>query len=456
MKKKIHREFAVVAMSTILLTTVLVTAVFYNFFQKEIIDELKTYTHVLQGTGVFDVMEPSEGVRIGTTGFPEIRVSVIGSDGSVLYDNDVDIGGMDNHSSRPEVAEALRDGSGQSVRRSDTMDQNAFYYAVRLDNGSVLRVAKEASSIWRVFKSALPIVVMIALAEFLLCFLLSGRATRMLMEPIDYLAEHLDECEEIPVYKELIPFVSTIRKQHEDIMKNAKMRQEFTANVSHELKTPLTSISGYAELIEHHMVSAGDIPRFAGEIHRSSVRLLNMINDIIKLSELDVMEQDSLTFDRVPLYQLAENCVNMLQVNAEKHQVTICLQGTPCSIAGNREMVEETLYNLCDNAIRYNNVGGTVTVTVEPLGDKVRLCVEDTGIGISKVHQERIFERFYRVDKSRSKATGGTGLGLAIVKHIVAQHDAQLTLESEEGKGTKITILFENAENSAMLKKQEA
>ncbi|MBS6398240.1 MAG: two-component sensor histidine kinase [Clostridiales bacterium] len=445
MKKKIHREFVLVALTTILLTTVLVTAVFYDFFKREIMDELKTFARVLESTGVFNIDERAEE-QYETFGKQYLRVSLIDRDGTVLYDNDVDVSDMDNHGSRPEVAEALENGSGQSIRRSDTLDQSSFYYAVLMEDGSVLRVAKEASSIWRMFKNALPIVALTATLIFLLCFLLSARATRQLMGPIDYLAAHLDEYETAPVYKEMIPFVSTIRKQHDDIMKNARMRQEFTANVSHELKTPLTSISGYAELIEHNMVAAKDIPRFAGEIHRSATRLLTMINDIIKLSELDVMETASMTFERVPLYQLAENCVDMLQINAEKHNVSLELQGIPCWISGNKEMVEETLYNLCDNAIRYNNEGGSVLVIVEPIGNKVRLCVKDTGIGIPKEHQDRIFERFYRVDKSRSKATGGTGLGLAIVKHIVAQHNAELFLESEAGKGTQITILFKNTE----------
>lgn len=436
MKSKIHREFVLVALTSILLTTVFVNAVFYNFFKREIMEELKTYTRVLQSTGVFELQDRS------------LRVSLIDREGTVLYDNDVDIGGLDNHGSRPEVQEAFEKGEGQSIRRSDTLDRSAFYYAVLQDDGTVLRLAKESSSIWRIFMSAFPMIVLTAFLIFLLSFLLSSRATKSLIAPIEHLAEHLDEYESIPVYKELSPFVNTIRKQHEDIMKNAKMRQEFTANVSHELKTPLTAISGYAELIEHGMVDPKNISRFAGEIHRSATRLLLMINDIIRLSELDVMETASMDVDRVPLYQMAENCVSMLEVSAKKHQVTLQIKGSPCCITGNKEMVEETLYNLCDNAIRYNNAGGSVTVTAEPLGDKVRLCVEDTGIGISKEHQERIFERFYRVDKSRSKATGGTGLGLAIVKHIVAQHNAELSLESEKGKGTKITVLFANADNS--------
>ena len=442
MKNKIQREFILVALSSILLTTVLVTAVFSGFFRNEILDELRTCARVIQSAGIFDGQE-----EVYTdVGADELRITLIDTDGTVIYDNDVAVGDLDNHGNRPEVELASEQGEGLAVRRSNTLDRDAFYYAVQQEDGTVLRVAKEASSVWDIFRSALPISLALALLILILCILLSARATKSLMAPITQLAEHLDEEETMPVYKEMIPFVNTIRKQHDDIMRNAKMRQDFTANVSHELKTPLTSISGYAELIEHNMVSQTDIPRFAGEIHRSATRLLTTINDIIKLSELDVMETTTLVLDRLPLYQMAENCVDMLQVNAEKHQVTLKLEGESAYIMGNREMVDEVLYNLCDNAIRYNNINGSVVVRVKPEGEKVRLCVEDTGIGIPEKHQSRVFERFYRVDKSRSKATGGTGLGLAIVKHIVAQHEAEMKLESEPGKGTRITILFENAD----------
>lgn len=442
MKNKIQREFILVALSSILLTTVLVTAVFSGFFRNEILDELRTCARVIQSAGIFDGQEEVY-TDVGADG---LRITLIDTDGTVIYDNDVAVGDLDNHGNRPEVELASEQGEGLAVRRSNTLDRDAFYYAVQQEDGTVLRVAKEASSVWDIFRSALPISLALALLILILCILLSARATKSLMAPITQLAEHLDEEETMPVYKEMIPFVNTIRKQHDDIMRNAKMRQDFTANVSHELKTPLTSISGYAELIEHNMVSQTDIPRFAGEIHRSATRLLTTINDIIKLSELDVMETTTLVLDRLPLYQMAENCVDMLQVNAEKHQVTLKLEGEPAYIMGNREMVDEVLYNLCDNAIRYNNINGSVVVRVKPEGEKVRLCVEDTGIGIPEKHQSRVFERFYRVDKSRSKATGGTGLGLAIVKHIVAQHEAEMKLESEPGKGTRITILFENAD----------
>ena len=181
--------------------------------------------------------------------------------------------------------------------------------------------------------------------------------------------------------------------------------------------------------------------RFAHGIHSSANRLLTLINDIIRLSELDGAEEE-IVLERLNLYELANTCVEMLTMNAEKHKVTISISGSECYIDGNKQMMEELLYNLCDNAIRYNNVGGKVEVEVYYRGGHTYLIVRDTGIGIPKEHQERIFERFYRVDKSRSKSTGGTGLGLAIVKHIIAQHNAQLELESEAGKGTTIKVVF--------------
>ena len=205
--------------------------------------------------------------------------------------------------------------------------------------------------------------------------------------------------------------MAKIRQQHEDILKSARMRQEFTANVSHELKTPLTAISGYAELIEHGMAGQEDTVRFAGEIHKNASRLLTLINDIIQLSELD-SDTNKVEYTDVDLYQVASDCVDMLKMNAEKQDVTMRLCGKPSIVFADRQQMEELVYNLCDNAIRYNRRGGSVTVTVNTEGQTVFLSVKDTGIGIPREHQERVFERFYRVDKSRSKATGGTGLGV--------------------------------------------
>ena len=212
-----------------------------------------------------------------------------------------------------------------------------------------------------------------------------------------------------------------IKEQHVDTLKNAKVRQEFTANVTHELKTPLTSISGYAELIETGMASEKDVTRFARGIRTNANRLLSLINDILRLSELDSAEEE-MEKEQVNLYQLAATCVEMLEHSAGKHKVTLQLMGNDCFVNGNAMMLDELLYNLCDNGIRYNKENGKVMIEVHEEADAVVLVVRDTGIGIPKEHQERIFERFYRVDKSRVRETGisgGSGLGLSIAKEIL-------------------------------------
>ena len=203
----------------------------------------------------------------------------------------------------------------------------------------------------------------------------------------------------------------------------------------------MTAISGYAELMEAGMTDEEQVKHFSKQIRQNSGRLLTLINDIIKLSELDSAEE-MFALETVELSSLTRRCVDDLQVNAQKHDVKLMYEGTVCKVCANVDMMEELIINLCDNAIRYNEKNGSVWVSVEKLGESVVLSVKDNGIGISKEHQERIFERFYRVDKSRSKETGGTGLGLAIVKHIVAQHEAQIFLSSEEGVGTEIRVVF--------------
>lgn len=224
-------------------------------------------------------------------------------------------------------------------------------------------------------------------------------------------------------------------------IRNEKLRRDFTANVSHELKTPLTAISGYAELIEQGMVPQDEIGDFATKIHKSANRLLGLINDIIKLSQLDETIEVK-NFTKLNLYDIAQECVYTLENNAKKNNITVILDGENGMIHGNKEMLEELIYNLCGNAIQYNKFNGSVTVTIKCTNNQVQLAVRDTGIGIPEKYQQRVFERFFRVDKSRSKATGGTGLGLAIVKHIVECHDAVLNIQSKEGEGTCIQINF--------------
>jgi len=289
--------------------------------------------------------------------------------------------------------------------------------------------------------NTLVIVLVIALCILFVCMGISHYLTKKLVEAIEKLATNIMLVDENNVYEEIRPFVNTIKEQHVNIINNAQLRQEFTANVSHELKTPLTAISGYAELIGNGMTGKEDTIRFSNEIHSNANRLLSLINDIIKLSELDEADHQ-MEMERIDLYKLAENCVQMMQVTAEKQGIRLTLQGESAMTMANKGLMDEVFYNLCSNAIRYNKPGGSVTVTVGTKDERPFLSVADTGIGIPKECQERVFERFYRVDKSRSKSTGGTGLGLAIVKHIVAQHNAALHLDSELGEGTTIEIVF--------------
>lgn len=438
MKKKINIQFLLIAALAIILSVTSISIVYYEIFQKEVINDLKTYAHLLVDTESYINIDASSEV----TKKDELRVTIINDDGMVEFDSNADIGRMDNHGARPEVVKAFIKGEGEAVRKSTTLDKNTFYYGIKMQDGTILRVAKEAGSMLSVYQTSFPVIAVIVMVILLLCIILSHFLTKNLMRPIEQMAENLDNCSDISTYKELKPFLTTIQKQHDDIVKNADMRQDFTANVSHELKTPLTSISGYSELIENGMAASEDVERFAKEIHRNSDRLLTLINDIIRLSELDTLDR-VVSFERINLMDVAGNCVEMVRLNAEKQGIKIEWTGKDANVYANKDMMEELVYNLCDNAIRYNNENGIVTVSTYEEGDMAILSVKDTGIGISKENQERVFERFYRVDKSRSKSTGGTGLGLAIVKHIVAQHsNAEIQLESEEGKGTEIKVVF--------------
>ena len=437
MKKKINLQFMFISAVGILLTFCLSTVIFYELFKSEVVDELKTYADVIKETQSYDQILQGEY----DPDVDDLRITMIKKDGKVFYDSFADVKKMENHANRQEVRQALKHGNGKAIRTSDTMDKSTFYYAVRLDDGNILRVAKESRSIWSVFIKVTPAILILILVIFAISKMLSDVLTKSLLLPIEEMSENLDHLDDITTYKELMPFINTIQEQHKNILMNAKMRQEFTANVSHELKTPLTAISGYSELIQNGMTNEEETIRFAGENHKSAKRLLTLINDTIRLSQLDTSEQ-KVIYEAIDLYKIAEDCVNMLKFSAENHGITISIHGTNAYLEGNKEMLEEVVYNLCDNAIRYNNEGGKVDVTVKPVKGKIYLCVEDNGIGISKEHQERIFERFYRVDKSRSKSTGGTGLGLAIVKHIIQQHGAHMELTSEKGKGTKIEIEF--------------
>ncbi len=430
MKKKINIQFIGIAVMAIIVTMLLMSIVYYELFKKQVQEDLKIDAQMLKNTDIQNTLD-----------MDMLRVTLISSDGTVLFDNNASIGDMGNHADRPEVRKAFINGQGEAVRESKTLKRNTFYYAIKLDDGSVLRIAREAKSIFSIFEKSIPVTVCIIIIMIVLSVILSHFLTNNLIQPIEEMTLNIDDYSMTPAYKEMIPLVNTIRMQHEDILKSAMMRQDFTANVSHELKTPLTAILGYAELMENGIAKENEIKRFSGEIVKNADRLLYLINDIIKLSELDDMQKTD-NFEEIDLYEIASSCVETLYVSANMHEVSLSLSGRSIYIQGNRDMIAELITNLCDNAIRYNNRDGWVNVYIYEENHKAVLCVKDNGIGISREHQDRIFERFYRVDKSRSRQTGGTGLGLAIVKHIVALHNAEIKLSSMLGAGTEIKVIF--------------
>lgn len=440
MKKKINIRFIMIAALAIVVTALSAMLVYYNILKEQVFGDLKAYAHVIELLNIDDLAAGIEKDPYNPID-DDLRITLIGAEGEVLYESLLNKDEMDNHNERPEIIEAREKGEGEAIRYSATSGTHTFYYAERLQNGNVLRIGRDSVSVNRIMVNTLVIVLVIALCILFVCMGISHYLTKKLVEPIEKLATNIMLVDENNVYEEIRPFVNTIKEQHVNIINNAQLRQEFTANVSHELKTPLTAISGYAELIGNGMTGKEDTIRFSNEIHSNANRLLSLINDIIKLSELDEADHQ-MEMERIDLYKLAENCVQMMQVTAEKQGIRLTLQGESAMAMANKGLMDEVFYNLCSNAIRYNKPGGSVTVTVGTKDERPFLSVADTGIGIPRECQERVFERFYRVDKSRSKSTGGTGLGLAIVKHIVAQHNAALHLDSELDEGTTIEIVF--------------
>ena len=444
MKQKINIRLGLMALLAIVITAIAITFVYYGIFQSQVRADLKQNAELLVETEVFqnaytsgkDKAESLAGLSSGN-----LRITWIDEDGTVLFDNDTDITGLSNHIDRPEIRMALEGGEGQSTRRSATMNMNTFYYARLLDNGTVLRVSTQARTITSVLVSALPIIAIIAALILAGCVLIGHLLTRQLMRPIEDMAENLDGTGQITVYRELEPFANKIRDQHEGILAAAKSRQDFTANISHELKTPITAISGYAELIENRLADPEAEIHIARQIRHNADRLLSLISDIIQLSELDHRELPR-KFEQADLYALAQECVKEQETIADRRGVSIRYSGVSAGITADRNLIKEMIDNLLQNAIRYNRENGTVSVAVTIEDGHPLLTVKDTGIGIPFDRQERVFERFYRVDKSRSRETGGTGLGLAIVKHIAELHAAEITLSSTVGEGTEVSVRF--------------
>ena len=370
------------------------------------------------------------------------RITWITAEGDVIYDSVFSLP-IANQLHCREVSAALETGEGQGIRKSESSGEETMYYALVCEDGSILRLSRPLSAVRYAFVAVSPVLWVLVLV-LLISGLLAFQTAKQIVKPINALK--LDQLDSAP-YPELTPLISHIREQKQTILEQAgeqeQLRREFSANVSHELKTPLTSISGFAELMAKGDVPADRVKEFSSDIYRESRRMITLVDDIIRLSRLDE-GGTGLPEEPVDLYALSSEILDELRSVAEKDGIQLTLEGEPVEVTGVRQLLGEAVYNLCDNAIKYNTSGGSVTVRIEqPDADgRIALSVRDTGIGIPAEHQKRVFERFYRVDKSHSRAIGGTGLGLSIVKHVALFHNAELSMDSTTGKGTTITMRF--------------
>lgn len=547
MKRRVFGSIFFTSFLVLIITAAAVMYTVYNKFTDERKEEIRIETVYIQTAydGDTDYLK-----AIGKNS--QNRITLVAGDGTVLYDSFADAASLENHSDRPEIAAALSNGVGEAMRSSGTLDEKTYYYAVRLDDGSVLRVAATMKSILKIFDSTATVIVVIMLLALVLAAVSARLMTSRIVAPLNKL--DLERPLENSVYEELSPLLVGLDKQNKKIaeqletlsenkrefeeitdtmsealvvfgtdkkvisanrsakqifqsfeptgcaypefcrdrvylrvMESAfscraaeekyerrgriyrlsanpviendgcaavllavditeseragQLRREFSANVSHELKTPLTTILGCAEIMQNGIAKAEDYPRFTEQIYTEAKRLLSLIEDIIKLSRLDEGEIQN-EFTSVNLKSLSEKVASELAQKAASLSVNLSVIGDNLAVNGIESTLHEMIFNLCDNAVTYNREGGGVRVIISTENDRPVLTVADDGIGIAPEHQARVFERFYRVDKSHSRETGGTGLGLSIVKHGAAIHGAVLRLSSTLGKGTEISIMF--------------
>lgn len=549
MTKKIFRSTVLVSAMILILGSAFVLGVLYQYFGKQLDGELEKEASYLAYGVEQNGVDYLEQIKQ-----KDARITYVDASGTVLYDSQADASSMENHSDRKEIQEALENGTGYAERMSKTLSEKTVYYALKLIDGSVLRVAGTQSSVFVLMLQLVPPILCIAVIMLILAGIAAARMSANIVKPINEL--DLDHPEENQIYEEVGPLLSRIHKQNRQIqtqletarrnqeefqiitenmqegllvidaytiilsgnssvwrmfqvrepktgesvysldrnedfrkvieevligqhgsamlqldgeyvqlianpvfrdtkvagavlllvnetekMERENLRREFSANVSHELKTPLTSISGFAEIIEGGLVQEEDIRKFAGRIYREAQRLIQLVEDTIKISQLDEGE-NPYEWEKVDAYAVAKNVCGNLKEIAAKKNVHLFIDGEKLVFCTVRPILEEVIYNLCDNGIKYNRDDGTVSIHLQDLGESVEIRVKDNGIGIPREDCSRVFERFYRVDKSHSKAIGGTGLGLSIVKHGVTFLGGTLKMLSEVGKGTEITMTF--------------
>ncbi len=446
MSSKIFKAILLASMIVLISALILVMGVLYNYFssmqkhQLRIEMELAEQGVSLSGLSYLNKLDAED-----------YRITWIDSDGTVLFDNRADIDKMQNHMERKEVKQAFEAGFGEDTRHSNTLANQQFYAAKLLQDGSVLRLSITQMSVWALLLGfAHPICLVIVIALVLSLFL-AFRLTKKIVMPINEI--DIDKPEKYygkDSYKEVEPLLKHIASQNlqlkedrEQIQKMSLIRQEFTANVSHELKTPLHAISGYAELIESGLVREEDVKPFAGKIRAESSRMTSLVEDIIELTRLDSSETEQ-SWEECDLLRIAENALDSLEAVATKRGVSLEISGSEAPMTAVPQLLYSIVYNLCDNAIKYNHAGGSVKVTVIPNNNRTMLSVKDTGIGIPEDCLDRVFERFYRVDKSHSKEVGGTGLGLSIAKHAVMIHHGGIEVLSTVNEGSDFIVTLPN------------
>lgn len=403
MTKKIFRGSLLTSAVILAVSFAIVLTCLYNYFsalqEKQLRLELDLAIRGMEMAGAVWLEGPAP---------QDLRITWVEADGTVRYDSQAPAEGLPNHRDRAEIRQALETGTGYSARFSDTLTKKTINCAARLSDGTVLRVSAQRLTALALTIAMLQPICILVLTAIILSAVLASRTAVLAGDVTGREAE--------------------------------RSRREFSANVSHELKTPLQSILGSAELLENGLVPADDVPHFAGRIRAESSRLVALIEDIIRLSQLD--EAVPIPREPVELREVAEDVAASLQDSAAAKGVSLTVTGEEAELQGVPGLVREMVFNLCDNAIKYNVPGGTVEVSVSRREGGALLTVRDTGIGIPPKYQGRVFERFFRVDKSRSKASGGTGLGLSIVKHGAQYHGAKISLRSQPDRGTEISVLF--------------
>ncbi len=444
MKRKIFDSVLMVTALTAMITVISLMFLFFPFMENEILKELQEEGKLIE-KGI-DMLGDS---YLNQLSGKERRITLINTDGTVVFDSGTDVDVLDNHLNRDEVKQAIEKGEGSSIRLSNTLTKRTLNYAKRIEDGRVLRISVNQNYILALFSWLItPTLIIIAAVTFLSAFL-AGKVSDNVLQPLYELDP--EKPEDTKIYEEIKPLTQKIiaqnrklkKKVYEEIKEKQKKQNEFTTNMTHELKTPLTSISGFAELMMNGGMDEETVKDFARSIYDETARLIDLVNEIIKIAEMEERTEEY-QFTQVDLLAVTKEVKSRLEFSAEKKNIQISISGDKANVYGEENIIYEMIYNLCDNAIKYNVFGGRVGITIEEKENSVVFTVSDSGIGIPKEEQGRIFERFYMVNKSHSKEVGGTGLGLSIVHQGAMLHNARIGITSEEKQGTKIFLEFPN------------